>query len=199
MNGIEKITGRITADTDAQITEILQEAETQAREIRESYQEVAEVDYRATVERGRKDADERVERLGGVARLEAQKVVLTTKQALLDQAFDNAMEQLCALPEEQYVDLLAKLAVDGCETGTEALVLSVKDRPRYGKKVVVAANEKLEKAGKTAQLTLAEEAREFRGGLYVKAGNVENNCTFETILRLLRQTESGEVAKVLFD
>ncbi len=199
MNGIEKITDRIVADTDAEITKLLQDAEREAKEIRESYAQVADVEYKSTVERGKSDAEERVQRLGGVAQLEAQKLVLATKQEMLDQAFQTAMEQLCALPEDSYVALLAKLAADGCETGTEALVLSVKDRPRYGKKVVVAANALLEQAGKPAQLTLSEEARDFRGGLYIKAGNVENNCTFETILRLLRQSISGEVAKFLFD
>lgn len=199
MNGIDKITGRINADADAEVAAVLREAERQASEIQSSYEQLAEAEYQKTVERGKREADERVGRLGGVAQLEAKKLMLATKQSLLDEAFDQALAQLCALPEEAYIALLAKLAAEGSETGTEALVLSVKDRARCGKKVVVAANALLEKAGKTASLTLAEEAREFAGGLYIKAGNVENNCTFETILRLLRQTASGEVAAFLFD
>lgn len=199
MNGIDKITGRIDADTQAEIDTLLNNAEREAREIRESYAGVAEAEYRSTVERGEKDAAERIQRLGGVAQLEAQKLMLATKQEILDQAFDEAMKQLTSLPEEDYVTVLAKLAVDASQTGTESLVLSVKDRARYGKKVVIEANAMLEQAGKTAQLTLSEESREFQGGVYVKSGNVENNCTFETILRLLRQTNSGEVAKILFD
>lgn len=199
MNGIDKITGRINADADAEIAAILQEAEQQASEIRDSYTQVAEVEYAQTVERGKKDAAERVERLGGVAQLEAKKLLLATRQELLDEAFQNALAQLQAMPEDEYVALLAKLTVDAVQTGSEELVLSVKDRARCGKKVVTAANALLEQAGKPAQLTLAEDAREFAGGVYVRSGNVENNCTFETILRLLRQNASGEVAKVLFD
>ena len=78
-------------------------------------------------------------------------------------------------------------------------MLSVSDRPRYGKQVVVAANALLEQAGKTAKLTLSEESREFRGGLYIQDGNIENNCTFPTIVRMLREQMAGEVATLLFD
>ena len=80
-----------------------------------------------------------------------------------------------------------------------ALILSVADRPRFGKKVVISANEKLEKAGKTAELTLAEESREFTGGLYIQDGKVETNCTFPTIVRMLKEQMSGQVAQILFE
>jgi V/A-type H+-transporting ATPase subunit E len=78
-------------------------------------------------------------------------------------------------------------------------LFSTTDRARYGKRVVLAANEQLEQQGKTAKLTLSEESRPFRGGLYVQSGKIETNCTFSTLLRLQRQQMAGEVAKVLFD
>ena len=108
-------------------------------------------------------------------------------------------EELCALPEQQQLALLVKLAVEGSTTGREELVFSAPDRARYGKKVVIAANEALEKAGKTACLTLSELSRDIRGGLYVKNGNIENNCSFEMILRLLREQLAAETAKLLFE
>lgn len=199
MNGIEKITGRIAVDADAQAKALLDQAKKQAAEITAGYQALAESQYAETVAKGKADAADRVERLGGVAQLEARKRRLAAKQELLEQAFDLALEKLLALPEDQYVDLLAKLAADGCTTGREALVLSVADRPRYGKRVVTQANARLEAAGKTALLTLSEESRDFRGGLYIQDGNVENNCTFPTIVRMLREQMAGEVAKLLFD
>ena len=199
MNGIDKLTERIAVDTDRERQSILDRGRSQAAEITAGYEALAESDYAEAVEKGRVAAAARVERMGNVAQLEARKLRLSAKQEMLEKAFSLALEKLLSLPEGEYVELLSKLAAEASSTGREALVLSVTDRPRFGKKVVVAANEKLEKAGKTAELTLSEESREFTGGLYIQDGKVETNCTFSTIVRMLREQMSGEVAKILFE
>ena len=199
MNGIEKLTERIAADTDRERQSILAGGKAQAAEIRASYEALAESEYAESVAKGKQDAAERIERMGNVAQLEARKLRLSAKQEMLEKAFDLALKKLLNMPEPEYVDLLSKLAVEGSVTGREALILSVADRPRFGKKVVISANEKLEKAGKTAELTLAEESREFTGGLYIQDGKVETNCTFPTIVRMLKEQMSGQVAQVLFE
>lgn len=199
MNGIDKITDRIAADARQQADTILQNARIEAEKIIAEYEQRAQQDYDAALVRGRADAAYHVERMSGVAQLEARKRKLSAKQEMLDRAFEAARKKLLSLPEDAYVTLLVQLTVAGVSSGTEALIFSVKDRPRYGKKVVVAANEKLLSMGRTAALTLSEEARDFEGGLYIQDGSIENNCTFSTILRMLRQQMAGEVAKLLFD
>ena len=178
---------------------MLSRAKSQAAEITASYAALAESDYQEAVTQGKAQADDRVVRLGGVAQLEARKRRLAVKQEMLSRAFDQALEKLLALPEDSYADLLAKLAADASTTGKEAVILSTKDRARYGKRVVLSANARLEQAGKPASLTLSEESRDFQGGLYLQEGNVETNCTFPTIVRMLREQMAGEVAQVLFD
>ena len=71
-----------------------------------------------------------------------------------------------------------------------------KDRTRYGKQAVTAANEAL---GGKGNLTLSQESRPIKGGLILSDGDVEVNCTFETLVRLQRGELEREVAKVLFD
>lgn len=199
MNGIEKITLRIAADSQKEIEALLGKAQAEAKEITAGYKEKAQADYDEALRQGKADADYRVERMSGVAQLEARKLKLSAKQEMLDKAFDAAMGKLLAMPEEEYAALLTDLAVSGVSTGKEALIFSVKDRPRYGKRVVIAANEKLEAMGRTAELTLSQESREFEGGLYIQDGNIENNCTFSTILRILREQMAAEVAGILFN
>ena len=118
---------------------------------------------------------------------------------MLEKAFAQAAEKLENLPEADYIRLLTKLALQASATGREALIFSTADRPRYGKKVVLAANEQLEAEGKTGALTLSEESRDFRGGLYVQDGQIETNCTFSALLRSLRTEMTGEVAAILFE
>ena len=198
MNGIEKITGRIEADVQREIDAIQADARSQADAIAARYDEQAKRESEDILVRGRRSADERVERLASVAQLEARKLELAAKQELLGEAFGRALEQLLNLPEKEYVALLANLAVKASSTGREQVILSQKDRTRYGKQVVTQANELLAKTG-TGALTLAESSRPIKGGLILSDGDVEVNCTFETLVRLQRGELERDVAKVLFD
>lgn len=199
MNGIEKITERIAAQNDTDIKALMNRAEAQAKAVYEGYVAAADDDYKATVKKVEKDARERVERLGSVAQLEARKLQLAAKQEMLEKAFELAYQKLLSLPEDRYAELLTRLAVGASTTGSEALIFSQTDRSRYGKRVVIAANEQLGKEGRTGNLTLSEESRDFQGGLYVQDGNVETNCTFRALIRLQRQNTAKDVAAVLFD
>ena len=194
MNGIDKITGRISEDAQREIDAIQAQAAQQAGEITARYQAQAQRESGEIVERGRRNADERVERLASVAQLEARKMELAAKQEMIAKAFDLAMEQLLDLPESEYVALLASLAAKASVTGKETVILSQKDRTRYGKQVVTQANEKL--GG--AHLTLSEQSRPIKGGLILADGDVEVNCTFETLVRLQRGALEQQVAQVLF-
>ena len=76
-----------------------------------------------------------------------------------------------------------------------AMLLSKADRDAVGAAVVEAANAK--KPG--AAFRLSEETRDTGGGLVLRRGRVELNCSFTEKLRQLRQEESSAVAQLLFD
>ena len=195
MDGIEKITGRIAEDAGREIEGILSEARRQADEITARYEAQARRESEEILARGRRNADERVERVASVAQLDARKLELAATQQMPSRAYDLALEQLLSLPEKEYVALLAELAVKASSTGREAVIFSQKDRTRYGKAVVTQANERLG----DGHLTLSEQTRPIKGGLILSDGNVEVNCTFETLVRLQRGELDREVAQVLFD
>ncbi|MCD7927377.1 MAG: V-type proton ATPase subunit E, partial [Oscillospiraceae bacterium] len=134
-------------------------------------------------------------RLASTAQMEGKKLTLAVKQEMLDQAFDLALEQLAALPEEQYIQVLTGLVLQTAPAGREQLIFSAKDRARVGKAVVTAVND----AVPGAALTLSEQTRPMCGGFILSDGDVEVNCTFETLLRLQREEISAQVAAALFD
>ena len=204
MNGIEKITGQIDADVQKEIDAALDQARAQAREIEARYDSQAQAQAEAIRRKGEQDAALRQERLGDVARLEARKTILAAKQDMVGQAFDLALKKLLELPDQEYIALLAKLAVAASRTGHEQVIFSQKDRSRYGKQAVTMANDMLaKKAGPRAdesagRLTLAEESRPMAGGLILRDGRVETNCSFEVLIHLQRDALSAEVARALF-
>ena len=203
MNGIEKITGQIDADVQKEIGAALDQARAQAKEIEARYESQAQTQGEALRRKGEQDAALRRERLVDVARLEARKTVLAAKQDMVGQAFDLALKKLLELPDQEYIALLAKLAVAASRTGREQVIFSQKDRSRYGKQAVTMANDMLAKkagphADHTSMLTLAGESRPMAGGLILRDGRVETNCSFEVLIHLQRDALSAEVARALF-
>ena len=195
MDGIEKIIDRISGDAQREIDDVLAQAQAEAEKITAQYQAQAQAEADEILARGEKAAVERGERLASVAQLECRKEVLRAKQEVIEEAFQLALDKLIQLPQQEYVSLLADLAVQASAKGNEKLIFSVADRARVGKAVVVAANQKL---GDRGQLTLSQETRPMQGGFILSDGVVEVNCTFETLVRLQRGTLSTQVADVLF-
>lgn len=225
MNGIEKITSRIEADTQAEIDRILGDARAEAEAIAAKYRAQADAEAADLAEKNRKAAAEREERLVSMAQMEARKAKLAAKQEMVEAAYARALEKLCTMPEEQYVAVLAQLLVRASSTGREEVVFSLKDRERVGRAAVAKANELLAQreapelpmadskvgalltkvaagavaiAKGTALLTLSEETRDIPGGFILKDDRVEVNCTFDTLVRLQKAETAGAVVKQLF-
>jgi len=221
MNGIDKITQRIGADTQAEIDRILADAAAQAEAAADKFRTQAEAEDRDLLAKSERAAAEREERLVSAAQMEARKTLLTAKQEMVERAYQRALEKLRSLPQEQYAELLAALLVRASSTGREEVVFSPEDREGAGKAAVARANELLAKeaapelplgdgvlnkvaagvsafAQGTAMLAVSEETRDISGGFILKDGRIEVNCTFDALVRAEREQTAGEVAKLLF-
>jgi len=227
MDGIEKITQRILEDARREAESIDAQARQKAEEIALQYARQAEQETQAILTRGEKAANQRLERLESAAGMERRKMLLAAKQQVLAEAFEKALDDLCSLPEKEYIDLLAGLAVKAARSGREQLIFNLSDRARVGKQVVMAANELLVRDAAPAlpeslgegkvgafldkvvrntaamvtgagMLTLSEQTRNIRGGFVMSDGDVEVNCAFETLVRMQREKLEKEVADILF-
>lgn len=198
MEGIEKITARIIEDAEREIAAMQQETEEEVNTLLAQAQTEAEQESMELLIRGRRAAEERRERLSSSADMECRKLELAAKQELLQQSFDAALEELCALPQERYVTLLSALAVEASSSGRERMILSARDADRLGEDIVKAANAALQKAGRRGELTLSQETRPIPGGFILAEGDVELNCAFDTLVRLQREKLEKEVAAILF-
>ena len=194
MKGTEKIIAHIQADAEAQADAILAQAEQNCASIRAAWEQKAKDAYAEKIRVGVKANQDRLDSMERLAKMEGRKAILGVKQDLVAESFDRAAEQLVNLPEEQYVALLAKLAAEASVTGEEEIVLNARDRAAVGQKVVDAANAKLS-GGK---LTLSADTGDFKGGLILRRGSIEANCTAELLVELRREDMAAELAKVLF-
>ena len=194
MNGLEKIVARMESDTRAECDALAASAAENAAAILRDCQAQADAAARDSRQRAAAQAAEHLEHLNGSSQLACRQRVLAAKQHLIDEAFARTAQALTALPQAEYIDLLATLAAEN-GSGDEELLLSAADRDAVGAAVVEAANRK--RTG--AAFRLSEETRDTGGGLVLRRDRVELNCSFAEKLRQLRQEESSAVAKLLFD
>jgi V/A-type H+-transporting ATPase subunit E len=198
MNGIQKIIERIEADAAAERADLTAEAEARCAEIEAKYAQTAQAEYQKVITNGEKTAGQRLERRASVAAIEAKKQVLTTKQEMVQAAFERAVQLLAELPDEQYTALLAGLASAASRTGIEILAFSARDAAKVGEAVKDAANASLQRAGKAANLTVSPATRNIRGGVIVVNGDIETNCSLDALVSMQRNALSGKVAETLF-
>ncbi len=195
MKGTEKIIAHIRSDAKEQADAILAQAEQQCASIRADYEKQAKELYREKIRAGTADCQDRVDSMDRIARMEAKKGILALKQQMVSESFDKACDMIINLPKEQYAAFLAKLAAKASATGDEEIILNARDRAAVGEDVVKAANA-LVSGGR---LSLSAETGSFAGGLILRRGSVEANCTVELLVELCRSDMSSEIAKVLFD
>ena len=194
MKGTEKIIAHIQADAQAQVDAILAKCEEQCAAIRSEYEAKAQAAYEERLRVGKEECAAQTDSTNRLAQMEARKGVLALKQELISESFEKACGKIVALPEDQYVALLAKLAKEASVTGNERIVLNKRDKAAVGAAVAEKANALLG-GGK---LTVAEETGDFAGGLILRRDSIEVNCTAELLVKLCRDEMSAKVANVLF-
>lgn len=199
MKGIDKITSRILADAEAECAAVRAESDRHCEAIRAENEKRAQDEYWKLVREGVRDTEQRVQRLDRTARLEAKKSILNMKQEAVSRAFELAKDKISELPERDYIGFLAREAAGAAITGQEEVIFCERDRSAVGAKAVRAANELLAARGMPATLTLADATREMAGGLILKQGDIEVNCTVDTLLDLTRGELAARVAEVLFE
>ena len=199
MKGIDKITSRIIADAEAECRDVKRESDERCAAVRAENEKRAQDEYWRLVREGVKDTEQRVQRMDHTARLEAKKSVLNMKQEAVSRAFDLAKDKIAELPERDYVAFLAREAAEAAITGQEEVIFCERDRKSVGAKAVKAANELLAAKGMPGLLTLSDATRDMAGGLMLKQGDIEVNCTVDTLLDLTRDELAARVADVLFE
>jgi V/A-type H+-transporting ATPase subunit E len=198
MNGIDKIVERILDKAELDRRSILSKAEAEAKEILGGLKEMAEAEADNIIELGKEQARKILERSEGASVLESRNMLLAAKQELIDKAFLRAKGLLLQLPDEEYTSLLAKLAAPSLTAGNEEITLGQADLMHHESAVRRKINEIAAQKGLEPGVTISPAAGDFEGGLIIRQGNVETNCTFDAILRMLRDDMAGEIAGILF-
>lgn len=186
VEGIERIKNHILAEADRTVQAIEEElrqfVEEETLECEEQRQRIlAEAQERAD-----HDADLLIKRGESIADAERRKRDLAGKQEIVDDVIERALSKLLQQPPEvrvaRYAGWIRALNI---EEGV--ITLSAHER--------VAIGDTLLKALPPGQFSIAEEEGDFSGGLTVTHGRVQDNLTYDLVVRDHRP----ELARLAFD
>lgn len=199
MKGTEKIIAHIRADGDAEAKKIIDAASKQAEEKRAESFKAALSEYEKLMQAGNAECEDILSGSRRIAEMEAKKSVLSVKQEMISAAFDAAREEIVNMPRDKYTQFLARMAAEAAASGMEEIVLNARDKAEVGKSVCKAANELLSAKGTPGKLTVSEDTADISGGVIVRFGGIETNCSIDALIRQRRSGLSTEVAATLFE
>ena len=192
MDGQQKIIDKILSDATHDAGEMLSEALKKAEALVAAKQSEADAEYDLSVEEARKAGEEVVRRRLTVADLEVKKLLLSAKKQAVDEAFEESLKKLLALPKEEYTALVGSMIASAADDG-DVVVISENDKNVLTKAVFDKISAQIGK-----KLTLSDTFGNFKGGVMLLGKGVDKNLTFESELALLRDEVEPEVAKIMF-
>lgn len=192
MDGQQKIIDKILSDATHDAGEMLSEALKKAEALVAAKQAEADAEYDISVEEARKAGEEVVRRRLTVADLEVKKLLLSAKKQAVDEAFEESLKKLLALPKEEYTALVESMIASAADDG-DVVVISENDKNVLTKAFFDKISAKIGR-----KLTLSDTFGNFRGGVMLLGKGVDKNLTFESELALLRDEVEPEVAKIMF-
>jgi len=195
---IDRITGKILADAEAEAKRIAVEADGKTGAVNDqTARQVADIEKEAAADAAAAARDQR-ERMLSRAQAEMRVELLEEKQALIEQVFENAMKTVLELDDKQYGALMERFLLEGVGSGDEEVIIAESDRKRNWTTILDSVNAELSKQGQTGRLTLSPESRTMGGGFVLRKGKQEVNCDLTFILKSLREELETDVVNILF-
>lgn len=196
MNNIESIIKRIGDDAKVQAQQKISDAQAEAQQTLQGYEQQAKELTEQAQQRAQKEAAVIAERVESQSQLLRRNMMLQFKRQAIEQAFQKALETLCAQDSGKQVELLSAAAVK--YMSADALVyLNEKDTAAFGQQLVDAIGAKLKEQGKPYTVTLGQKPASIQGGMILAEGNIETNLSYEILIKNMRDELEAEVAKVL--
>jgi V/A-type H+-transporting ATPase subunit E len=196
---VSKIIKKIESDSKAEAEEILKEAEETASEILSEAEEKAKTIENEILQRGKREAEQEKQRIIANAKLRARKILLDTKEELIDSVFSKVREELSDLDKsKEYPEILSNLIVEAATSigGNEIILYCRKEDSK------ILTQEFLKKLSKklNCKLTLASESINATGGVIARSvdGKIEVDNTLETRMERLKEDLRSTAARILF-
>ena len=151
------------------------------------------------MEKAKIEAKTRHERIVSGAELKARNEKLAAKQSVIDSVFNQSIEELCKMSNDDMKKFIKNMILNSDITGDEKIILNKEGKSLLDNSLLNTINSELKANGKKGELTISDEVRTFKGGFILEKDGIEINNTFEDLVNSSRDDLEFEVANVLFN
>lgn len=195
---LERLLEKIENDAREEGRRILDRAREEAARIRKEAEEEARKECEAISRSFQNRAENERLKILSQARLEGRIELLSAKDAILEEVFQEAGRAFRELPAERYREWLKRTLLGGVVSGREELVASPHDRELLSGGLLEELNRELVSRGKPGELRLAAESAPFQRGVILRGEKTETNLSAEALLQRVREENEEEISRILF-
>lgn len=196
MNGLDNLTGRILSEAKAYAAGVKSESDEKIEKLLLEANAEAEAISAEILADAASERDMLLTRAQNQRALIERNRLLSEKRVVIDRVFESACRQLCEMPREEYVNLLVRL-VAKYQTQKAEIILNQRDRDAIGDELMAKIVVNKIKNIDISLIKLSKETGSFMGGLILRQGDVDTNCTAEVLCDTLRHSLEPEIIKIL--
>lgn len=222
MNGIEKITEKIISEARQKASEITENARVAALGISKDYAKKADAARRAIDSAAEAEAEAMIERAKASVDTVQRNALLEKQAEIIDSVFEEAYTSIRSLPDDKYLSFLIHLASaalseqvntheeslrlygadeDEPEIESYDIILSKADRDRFADSLINELRRSV--IGRIPpevvdKVRVSENTANIDGGLILRYGDIESNCSLALMLKGIRESLEGQVSSILF-
>ncbi|MBQ6677306.1 MAG: hypothetical protein IJM71_04590 [Clostridia bacterium] len=221
MNNLNLILEKIAAESQEKIDAVNEERDRKISEIDRAAEDKISVILSRAESAALKEYETEVARAESSGKLAEREIVLSAKSALVEQVFNAAAERIRSMPDNEYVATLARLlagAVVERQSAVAALIekygeeeygadanlpydaaFSPEDTEKYGREVISKAEQLIANRDLLVpRIRLSKTPADIDGGVIVKYGESETNCSVEAMIASAKEKTDAAVAAILF-
>lgn len=196
MTGLDTILDSIRKDGQESADAILAKARQEADGISAQALVDAQLRREEILRDAPQQAQDAADRVLSSAHREQRRILLTARQALIQETLEAAEKSLFELPDEEYFTVLLGLAAKRALPQKGELVLGSRDFARMPANFEKKLQTVLPKG---AELTVADKPNTaINGGFLLLYGGIEENCTFRALFDDKREELQDLTNQILF-
>lgn len=190
MSGLEKILEHIKSEATSTADEMLRIAKAEAEKIVDT--EKKEAAFRADQIKRQSELDVTAtrNRIQSAGDLKEKRMILEAKQKEIDDVFTATMDYLSNLDDAGYFAIIDKM-IPRYADGIEGTI-------RFNARDLARVPESTKKVIKDNLLTISDQPAQIDGGFILVYKDIEENCSFDSLISASREDLQDKIGQILF-
>lgn len=184
---INDILLKIKEETEKKINRIKEETEKKIQELEKEWQGKILMEKNKILHQAQEKADKKIKQEEIKIKLAAKNLILTEKQKIIEDLWQEVLEELSRLEDEKYLELIVFL-LSRCPAQKGTIT------PAAGREKIT--EQAIKKSHRQDELSLKNI--KVRGGFIYQSEKAEINASFEELIKEMKEGINIELNKIIF-